>query len=222
MNPNTERMSTTKRVTRAESKARTRQRLLDSGREVFTRKGFVAATVEEIAEAAGFSRGAFYANFKDKHELFWALVEAEDASSFDAMAEALDTADGDELQRIEHWFGGLLALRPLQRAYEEVMANAGEADRRRFAEMVAANRARIVPMLVAQAESRGIELPVSYEHMAALILGVADGLAQQRQLDEDAVPLSLFADAFEFLWVGAINRAAAPSAPPAASDRRRS
>ena len=215
-------MSTTDRVTRAASKARTRQRLLDSGRAVFSRKGFVAATVEEIAESAGFTRGAFYANFKDKNELFWALVETDDESTFGAMEVSLEAAHGDELRRIERWFDELLRDRPLQRAYDEVMAQAGPEDRRRFAAIVAANRERIVRMVQAYVTELEVVLPVSVEHMAALFLALGNGLAQQRQLDEDAVPLSLFADAFEFLWTGAVSRTAGSTPAPGASGRTRS
>ena len=216
MNANTPRMS------RAEAKARTRQLLLDSGRDVFARKGFVAATVEEIAEQAGFTRGAFYANFKDKHDLFWTLVSAEDATFFGDIEHSLEAAHGDELARVERWFAQLLDDRPLQRAYDEVMAQAGPEDRARFAEMVADNRARIVRVVEAQARQHDVELPISLDHMAALLLGIGNGLAQQRLLDEDAVPLSLFADAFEFLWVGALSRTGSSPRPPAASDRTRS
>lgn len=209
-------------MSRADAKVRTRARLLESGREVFARKGFVAATVEEISEQAGFTRGAFYANFKDKHELFWELVERDDESTFGAMTVSLEAAHGDEMERIERWFGELLGDRPLQRAYEEVMAQGRPEDLRRFAGVVAAYRARIVPMVQAYVELSGLRLPLSLEHMAALFLAVGNGLAQQRQLDEDAVPLSLFADAFEFLWVGAVSRTAGSTPPPAASVRRRS
>ena len=216
MNANTPRMS------RAEAKARTRQLLLDSGRDVFARKGFAAATVEEIAEQAGFTRGAFYANFKDKHDLFWTLVSAEDASFFGDIEHSLEVAHGDEMVRIERWFAQLLSERPLQRAYEEVMAQAGPEDRARFAEIVAANRAHIVRMVQVYVTEYEVTLPVGIEQMAALFLAVGNGLAQQRLLDEDAVPLSLFADAFEFLWVGALSRTGSSTPPPAASDRTRS
>jgi AcrR family transcriptional regulator len=208
MNLNTGRMS------RAESKANTRRRLLDSGKDVLARKGFVAATVEEIAEGAGFTRGAFYANFKDKNELFWALVAEYDEFKFDHMEASLAEAEDDELARIEEWFRLLLGDRPLQRAWNEVMAQATDQDRARFAEMLAANRARIAGVLASQAGLRDVDLPVPLEHLATMILGVANGLAQQREFDEDAVPLSLFADAFELLWTGTLSRSAAPPSPP--------
>ena len=52
-----------------------RRRLLDAGASVFAERGLEGASVEEIAETAGFSRGALYSNFQDKYELFLALAK---------------------------------------------------------------------------------------------------------------------------------------------------
>ncbi len=52
----------------------TRARLLDAAHEVFAAMGMGAASVEEISERAGFTRGAFYSNFESKEDLFLALV----------------------------------------------------------------------------------------------------------------------------------------------------
>jgi AcrR family transcriptional regulator len=51
------------RLSRAEQQQRTRAALLDAAGEVFAERGFQGASVEAIAERAGFSRGAFYSNF---------------------------------------------------------------------------------------------------------------------------------------------------------------
>jgi AcrR family transcriptional regulator len=63
-----------KRLTREQSKDQTRQRLLDAAQAMFMKKGFVAASVEDIAQAAGYTRGAFYSNFRSKPELFLELL----------------------------------------------------------------------------------------------------------------------------------------------------
>lgn len=62
------------RLTREQSRDQTRQRLLDAAQSVFLSKGFVAASVEDIAELAGYTRGAFYSNFDSKSELFLHLL----------------------------------------------------------------------------------------------------------------------------------------------------
>lgn len=56
-------------------RANTRQRLLDSALEVFVEDGFGAASIEMIADRAGFTRGAFYSNFASKEELFIELTK---------------------------------------------------------------------------------------------------------------------------------------------------
>lgn len=63
------------RLTREQSRDQTRQRLLDAAQSIFLAKGFVAASVEDIAELAGYTRGAFYSNFASKSELFLQLLK---------------------------------------------------------------------------------------------------------------------------------------------------
>lgn len=53
----------------------TRRKLLKSARRIFARDGFEAARIEDIAADAGHTRGAFYANFQNKEQLFFALLE---------------------------------------------------------------------------------------------------------------------------------------------------
>jgi AcrR family transcriptional regulator len=81
-------MSTTKPLT--PRRARTRQKLVDAAREVFAREGFGRSTVEQVCEAAGFTRGAFYSNFTSLDELFlemWAQESAALVSRLQDVAE---------------------------------------------------------------------------------------------------------------------------------------
>ncbi|WP_049621328.1 TetR/AcrR family transcriptional regulator [Frateuria defendens] len=64
-----------KRLTREESRDLTRQRLLDAAAVLIAKKGFAAASVEDIAAHAGYTRGAFYSNFTSKTDLFIALLK---------------------------------------------------------------------------------------------------------------------------------------------------
>ncbi|MGA2048616.1 MAG: helix-turn-helix domain-containing protein [Terracidiphilus sp.] len=70
----------------------TRELLLRAAEQVFARVGYEKAQVEEIAEAAGFSKGALYAHFKSKEELFLALYETKTASYLARLRHALDSA----------------------------------------------------------------------------------------------------------------------------------
>ncbi|MEU6476775.1 TetR/AcrR family transcriptional regulator [Streptomyces sp. NPDC047017] len=63
----------TGRVTKR--RARTRANLLEAAFRVFAAKGFGRVSIEEVCEAAGYSRGAFYSNFATLDELFFALYQ---------------------------------------------------------------------------------------------------------------------------------------------------
>jgi len=65
------------RLTREQSRAQTRERLLTAARGVFARRGFHGASVDEIASEAGFSTGALYSNFDGKEDLFLVLMDRE-------------------------------------------------------------------------------------------------------------------------------------------------
>lgn len=54
----------------------TRKKLLTAAERIFARTGYEAARLEDIAAAAGYTRGAFYANFDSKEDIFFALLEA--------------------------------------------------------------------------------------------------------------------------------------------------
>jgi len=63
------------RISRKESQLQTREHLLDAALQVFSRRGYYAASVDEIAAEAGYSKGAVYSNFSNKEELFLALID---------------------------------------------------------------------------------------------------------------------------------------------------
>ena len=62
--------------TRAERRERTRSRLVDAARVVFSEDGYHGANLERIAHVAGFSKGAVYSNFDSKAQLFLAVMDA--------------------------------------------------------------------------------------------------------------------------------------------------
>ena len=70
----------------------TRDLLLSAAEQIFARVGYEKAQVEEIAEAAGFSKGALYAHFKSKEELFLGLAKVKAASFRSKLRCALDNA----------------------------------------------------------------------------------------------------------------------------------
>ena len=73
-------------MNRKAKQARTRAKLMRSAAHLFCRRGLEQASVEDIATDAGYTKGAFYSNFKSKEELFLAM---------------LDEKFGEHLERIE-------------------------------------------------------------------------------------------------------------------------
>ncbi len=80
---------TGRRVTRR--RQRTRERLMEAGFEVFAERG-LSATIEEVCERAGYTRGAFYSNFRTTEELFFALYERLAAATLARAREAVSMA----------------------------------------------------------------------------------------------------------------------------------
>ncbi|MEZ0366137.1 TetR/AcrR family transcriptional regulator [Mycobacterium sp. pUA109] len=86
-----------KRVTRR--RAETRTRLLEAAFHVFAQEGFGRATVEQICEHAGFTRGAFYSNFASLDELFLAMWER----NTEQLTAGFRAAVGAEARRPQSW-----------------------------------------------------------------------------------------------------------------------
>jgi AcrR family transcriptional regulator len=70
------------RVTRAESKERTRQRLLAEAQRLFRERGYAATSLEQIAEAAEVTKGAIYGHFASKEDLMISALEAAPAPDY--------------------------------------------------------------------------------------------------------------------------------------------
>jgi AcrR family transcriptional regulator len=68
----------------------TRRALLDAAKRIFARDGFEAARIEDIASATGHTRGAFYAHFNTKEDLFFALFEQESGERLRELRSALE------------------------------------------------------------------------------------------------------------------------------------
>ncbi|MEW9580298.1 TetR/AcrR family transcriptional regulator [Paraburkholderia sp. DGU8] len=84
------------RLTREQSKDQTRERLLDAAQTIFMKKGFVAASVEDIAAAAGYTRGAFYSNFRSKSELLIELLRRDHEAMQAGMQAIVENAASRE------------------------------------------------------------------------------------------------------------------------------
>jgi AcrR family transcriptional regulator len=97
------------RLSREESREQTQQRLIDAAQSVIAKKGLAGTSVEDIAAAAGYTRGAFYSNFRSKSDLFIELLRRDHRQAHDAMSELLvaDLAPEQLEQRVIQMYAQL-------------------------------------------------------------------------------------------------------------------
>ncbi|MEA3117430.1 MAG: hypothetical protein QOI13_700 [Paraburkholderia sp.] len=94
------------RLTREESRDQTRERLIEAARTMFIKKGFVATSVEDIAAAAGYTRGAFYSNFGGKADLLIELLRRDHErmqADFQSIMEEGGTRKEMETRAVEYY-----------------------------------------------------------------------------------------------------------------------
>src|ERR1035441_3402863 len=77
------------RPRQVERTAATKRKLLAAAKRIFAQDGFEAARLEDIAAGAGYTRGAFYANFESKEDIFFALLEEWVQERIDSVTAAL-------------------------------------------------------------------------------------------------------------------------------------
>ncbi len=198
----------TARMTREQSKAHTRERLLDAARSVFARGGFHGASVEEIASEAGFSTGALYSNFDGKEDLFLALMEREIAAHAREIAAAVGTrASVDERARggARQWMTMIEREPELLLLFMEFWAY-GVRDPRvrpKVAARFAQVRELLTRLIADGVREFDLELALPAEQLAVAIDALADGIARQKLADPGAVPDELMGKVLSILFAGA-------------------
>jgi AcrR family transcriptional regulator len=192
------------RLTREQSRANTRDRLLASARSVFARAGFHGASVDEIAAEAGFSTGALYSNFDGKEDLFLVLMEREIdehareiAQAVRARASIAERATGGARQ----WMTMIDREPELLLLFMEFWAY-GVRDpqvRPKVAERFAQMRQVITQLIADGVREFDLELELPAEQLALVIDALADGIARQKLADPEAVPDELMGRALALL-----------------------
>jgi AcrR family transcriptional regulator len=195
-------------MTREQSKANTRERLLAAARRVFARSGFHGASVEEIASMAGFSTGALYSNFDGKEDLFLVLMERE----IDEHAREISEAVRQRASVSERATGGarqwmtMIEREPdLLLLFMEFWAY-GVRDaqiRPKVAEQFAHMREVLTKLIAESVREFDLELDIPPEQLAVAIDALADGIARQKLADPDAVPDELMGRVLSLLFAGA-------------------
>jgi AcrR family transcriptional regulator len=192
----------------------TRSTLIDAAADVFARRGFHAASLEEIAETAGFTRGAIYKNFENKEELFFAVIERRIDAQLQRFSDALQqdpTASMDAVKLAAVWEGILdfgtewFTLDLEFRLYAMRNPEAKQrwvANERHLHKLVA-------HFIEEQRDALGVPMKLDPETLAGIVIPASQGFWQWAALDPDQAH---FYTAFLDLLIGALVE---PKAPPA-------
>ena len=180
-------------LTRREKQQQTRKSLLKAAAKVFCKRGLEGASIDEVAQAAGFTKGAFYANFKSKEELFLVMLDERFATQLERLDKALSGAQQP------HEEARAAALDCVHFAGDEEWPNlyfqfvAHAARNPEFREELATRhrtmRAQMSEILERWKQGTGHKPPLPMEEITAMLSFMADGFLVDRivepELSED-------------------------------------
>lgn len=189
-----------RRLSRDESRRRTREQLLRAAGELFAQQGVNGTSIEQIAEHAGYSRGAFYSNFGGKHELAAELLtqrtlrEVEEVRALGAQAEPYEALRAWNRERARHlpeWLA--LRLELLLFVLRNPASAGAAAEREKIA------RAAHEQALARAFAAAGTQPPAPLPFLALIAHALEDGLLIQRLLTPDELPADVVVDAVRLL-----------------------
>jgi AcrR family transcriptional regulator len=195
-------------TTRTARREATRQRVLDAARVVFAERGVFGASIEDICDEGGFTRGAVYSTFADKEDVLEALVEREHDRLFAHLDASFDAADREiaGAPDLAAAIGGvvdrILRSLPLERQLSLVQTELEIHAIRRpegAAPFLAANdrfRARIGELIVEAMRRHGREPIVPAADITDTVLAIAERSVRRALLgfdggDPDALATSV-------------------------------
>ena len=172
----------TKRAT-THRRAATHERLVEAATRVVARRGFHAATVDEIAEEAGFSVGALYSNFDGKDDLFLAVFDGHLRWYAERLEEA--AASDDQERAFRDWMRAADDDPDQVLIFIEFWAYAVRRPklRRSFARRMAEMREALAEALERRAEESGTALALPAETLALVLLSLGRGLGLEQLAD---------------------------------------
>lgn len=178
-------------LTRERRRELTRTALIEAAAELFAQKGFHATSLEEIAQAAGFTRGAIYKNFRSKEDILIAVVDWTIERQLAAYADALEDAEASSSDRVsaavEVWARAFKRDRNLTLLELELRLHAlrNAEFRPRLAEWERHQSDRVARFIAEQCRSAGLKLTVAPEDLSAIALAAVEGLSQAASIRSD-------------------------------------
>ncbi|AXF24791.1 TetR family transcriptional regulator [Burkholderia pyrrocinia] len=177
----------TKRLTRAQRRDATRERLLDAARTIFAEQGYAVVSVEAIATAAGHTRGAFYSNFRSKTDLLFELMRRDHdaaAAELRRIVDADGTCEDAERALLDYWrrHAGQHASR-LMWMEAQLQAARDPRFRARFGVFLRERQEQAAACLSAFAARAGTSLSLPAEVLAFGLTALCDGVQSCRAAD---------------------------------------
>jgi AcrR family transcriptional regulator len=192
---------------RAEKKLATRSKLLDAAEKVFASRGFADASLDEIAEVAGLTKGAVYSNFDKKLDLLLAVLDERMNRRFISITGTVDMSRDIPEQAAQ---GGQLFMDTFQDErdlyllwLECSVQSVHDPDvREALVKLDHAIRDVVADFIAHHAQNEGIELPIPAKQLATAITCMADGLALERMKAPESVPDDLFGTMLLLIYNG--------------------
>jgi len=185
------------RVRTRPTRDETRDKLFEAAARVFEEHGIGGASIEAIAAAAGFTRGAFYSNFVSKDELIIAMLEDHVAQSIrrslDLLAKHQNLDDFlDAFKRMDRSQQDPLGRSPL--LHMEMILFVARAEKRRpeLAKRLRARRKLIADIVETTLKDSGRPASVNPAWTAAVVLALDDGFRLHRLIDPETTPADSF------------------------------
>jgi AcrR family transcriptional regulator len=175
----------------------TREKLFEAAARVFEEQGIGGASIEAIAAAAGFTRGAFYSNFKSKDELIIAMLEDHVEQSIGRIRDLLEKHKNladflDALKTMDRSQQDPLGRSPL--LHMEMILFVARAEKRRpeLAKRLRARRKLVTDIIETTARNSGRTTILDPAWAGALVLALEDGFRLHRLIDPETTPSDSF------------------------------
>ena len=201
-------MTMAERLTRDEKKAQTRQRLLEAATVVFGRRGFAAASLDEVAEEAGLTKGAVYSNFENKEDLVFAVLD----DNFERrLHDIVDRVDMDaSIEEQLQSAGRMLMARNQEEewvlllSFEFLTYAARNPEFRARYDAGHRESLRVMAETIREnAAARGVATPLPPEQFAVVTNALAMGLEIEKRQNPGGVPDDLFGTVLSLMYRGA-------------------
>jgi AcrR family transcriptional regulator len=186
------------RMTRAESQAQTRAQLVTTAKRLFFEDGYHPTSLEKVADAAGYSKGAVYSNFRNKDELCTAVLDEIRAERLGEVLEIIARPDTpSRIEALRDWAEKVIGDPGWTSLEVEFAVHARRNEQLRTD--LAASLANILQILTAGVESAdNPDLKMPGLQTATVMLALGVGLGLLRSIDPD-VPVNGLIDTLRLL-----------------------